>query len=77
MPKWVFGDRCNASHAFRQHIWDMGAPPTILPRRHEAPGACPDWIYNNRNEVERLSHAELGSRFCRATMARHTSGTTA
>jgi transposase len=24
------------------------------PTRNEAPGACPDWIYNNRNRVERL-----------------------
>ncbi|KQO73439.1 transposase [Methylobacterium sp. Leaf89] len=24
------------------------------PQRHEAPVASPDWIYNNRNQVERL-----------------------
>jgi hypothetical protein len=26
----------------------------IPPLRHEAPVSCPDWIYNNRNQVERL-----------------------
>jgi transposase len=24
------------------------------PQHHEAPVACPDWIYANRNQVERL-----------------------
>jgi transposase len=32
----------------------MGARPAIPPLRHEAPVACLDWIYNNRNRVERL-----------------------
>jgi hypothetical protein len=32
----------------------MGAPPENPPQRHEAPVACPDWIDNNRNRVERL-----------------------
>ena len=32
----------------------MGRRPAIPPRRDEAPVACPDWIYNNRNVVERL-----------------------
>ncbi|GJD70633.1 IS5 family transposase ISMex42 [Methylobacterium gnaphalii] len=54
MPKWVVADRGYTSHAFREHIWDMGARPAIPPQRHEAPVACPDWIYNNRNQVERL-----------------------
>lgn len=54
VPKWVVGDRGYTSHAFREHIWDMGARPAIPPQRHEAPVACPDWIYNNRNQVERL-----------------------
>ena len=30
------------------------ARPAIPPQRHEAPVACPDWIYTNRNQVERL-----------------------
>ncbi|MBB3938358.1 Transposase [Aureimonas phyllosphaerae] len=54
LPKWAAADRGYASHAFRQHIWDMGARPAIPPLRHEAHAACPDWIYNNRNRVERL-----------------------
>jgi hypothetical protein len=36
-------------HAFREHIWDMGARPAIPSQHHEAPVACPDWVYNNRN----------------------------
>ncbi len=54
VPKWVVGDRGYTSHRFREHIWNMGARPAIPPQRHEAPVACPDWIYNNRNQVERL-----------------------
>ena len=54
VPLWVVADRGYTSHAFRQHIWDRGARPTIPPQRHEAPVACPDWIYPNRNKVERL-----------------------
>lgn len=54
VPKWVVADRGYTSHAFRQYIWDMGARPAIPPQRHEAPVACPDWLYNNRNKVERL-----------------------
>ena len=51
---WVVGDRGYASHAFRQHIWDLGARPAIPPKRNEAPVDCPDYIYSNRNLVERL-----------------------
>lgn len=54
VPKWVVADRGYTSHAFRQHIWDMGAQPAIPPLRHEAPVACPGLIYSNRNRVERL-----------------------
>jgi transposase len=54
VPKWVVGDRGYTSHRFREHIWSMGARPAIRPQRCEAPVACPDWIYTNRNCVERL-----------------------
>jgi transposase len=54
VPKWVVADRGYASHAFRQHIWECGARPAIPSKRNEAPVACPDWIYHNRNQVERL-----------------------
>ena len=48
------GDKGYASHAFRQFIWDRGARPAIPAKSNEAPVACPSWIYNNRNRVERL-----------------------
>lgn len=54
VPRWVVADRGYTSHRFREHIWGMGSRPAIPPRRDEAPVACPDWIYNNRNIVERL-----------------------
>jgi transposase len=54
VPMWVVGDRGYTSHAFREYVWSLGARPAIPPQRHEAPVACPDWIYNNRNVVERL-----------------------
>ena len=47
-------DRGCASHAVRQHIWERGSRPAIPAKRNEAPVACPEWIYNNRNMVERL-----------------------
>ena len=53
VPNWVVADRGTTSHAFRQHIWDLGARPAIPPLRYEAPVAWPDWIYNDRNRVER------------------------
>ena len=54
VPEWVVADRGYTSHAFREYVWDIGARPAIPPRRDEAPVACPDWIYANRNKVERL-----------------------
>lgn len=54
IPGWVVGDRGTASQAFRQFIGDSGARPAIPAKSNEAPVACPDWIYNNRNRVERL-----------------------
>lgn len=54
VPRWVVADRGYSSQALRAHVWDLGARPAIPPKRNEAPVACPDWIYNNRNRVERL-----------------------
>ena len=48
------GDRGYASDAFRALVWETGARPAIPPRRTDAPVACPDWAYQNRNMVERL-----------------------
>jgi transposase len=47
-------DRGFSSHAFREHIWERGARPAIPSKQNEAPVACPEWIYTNRNQVERL-----------------------
>jgi transposase len=52
--RWVVADRGYTSHAFRQHVWDLGARPAIPQQRHESPLACPGWIYHNRHRVERL-----------------------
>ena len=54
VPLWVVGDRGYSSYAFREHVWNLGARSAIPSKRNEAPVACPDWIYNNRNRVERL-----------------------
>jgi transposase len=54
VPKWVVADRGLSSHAFREHIWSLGARPAIPSKQNEAAVACPDWVYNNRNYVERL-----------------------
>ena len=47
-------DRGYASNAFREHIWSIGSRPTIPPRRTDPPVRCDDYIYRNRNVVERL-----------------------
>ena len=54
VPKWVVADRGYSSHAFREHIWNLGARPVIPTRRNEETLSCPSWIYTNRNLVERL-----------------------
>jgi len=54
VPSWVVADRGYSSHSFREHIWSLGARPAIQAKANEASVACPDWIYNNRNVVERL-----------------------
>src|SRR3954453_10155894 len=54
VPKWVVADRGLSRHAFREHIWNLGARPAIPSKTNEAPVACPAWVYNNRNHVERL-----------------------
>ena len=54
VSQWVVADRGYSSHAFREHIWSLGARPAIPTRRNEPPVACPDWIYLHRNQVERL-----------------------
>ena len=54
VPGWFVADRAYASHAFREHVWSIGAGSAIPSTRNEAPLDCPDWTYANRNRVERL-----------------------
>jgi transposase len=51
---WIMADRGYSSPMFRMLIWDLGSRPAIPAKRNEAAVACPPWIYNNRNLVERL-----------------------
>src|SRR3954447_23469313 len=53
VPKGVVADRGLSSHAFREPIWTLGARPAIPSKRNEEKVACPDWIYANRNLVNR------------------------
>ncbi|MGH1569532.1 IS5 family transposase [Methylobacterium sp. P31] len=54
VPRWVVADRGYASHRFRQQVEEAGAQPAIPAKNNEVPVRCPDWIYANRNIVERL-----------------------
>ena len=54
VPKWVVADRGHASHAFREPPGSRCARPAIPSKRNDEEVACPDWIYANRNHVERL-----------------------
>jgi hypothetical protein len=68
VPAWVVADRGYSSHSFREHIWSIGAKPAIPAKSNEAPVACPDWIDNNRNVVERSGPgSKSGERLQRAT----------
>lgn len=53
-PLWVVADRGFSSHVFRERVWNLGARPAIPSKRNEEQLACPDWVYNNRNRIERL-----------------------
>ena len=50
----VVADRGLSSHAFREHVWNLGARPAIPSKKYDAPVAPPEWVYNNRNHLERL-----------------------
>jgi transposase len=54
VPLWVAGDRGYSSHELRERTRDSGARPAIPARRNEEAVACPDYVYDNRNLVERL-----------------------
>jgi transposase len=53
-PVWTVADRGYSAHDLRMAIRDLGSKPAIPTRRNEAAVACPDWIYVNRQRVERL-----------------------
>jgi len=52
VPVSVVADRGYSSHAFRQHVKDLGAQPAIPPKVNEALVAYPELICNNRNHIE-------------------------
>ena len=54
VPLWMMADCGYTSHAFHEHIRSLGSKPAIPSKPNEAQVVCPDWIYNNRNVVERL-----------------------
>jgi transposase len=51
---WTVADRAYSCHDLRMAIRDLGSKPVIPTRRNEAKVVCPDWIYVNRERVERL-----------------------
>ncbi|CAA2105930.1 hypothetical protein MBUL_03435 [Methylobacterium bullatum] len=53
VPEWAVGDRGCSSHGFREHISTTGVRPALPTKRNEEQLACPDWVDNNRNIVER------------------------
>jgi transposase len=54
VPLWVVGDRGYSSNELRETINNKGSRAAIPTRSNEAAVACPQWIYTNRNMVERL-----------------------
>ena len=54
VPMWVVADRGYSSHAFRDHVWNLGARPAIPTKVNETPVACQPPIYANRKRVEHL-----------------------
>lgn len=53
-PLWTVADRGYSSHALREAIRDLGSTPAIPTRSNEAPVMCREWVYLNRERVERL-----------------------
>lgn len=54
VPLWVVGDKGYSSNEPRETINNKGSRAAIPTRSNEAAVACPQWIYTNRNMVERL-----------------------
>jgi transposase len=53
-PLWTVADRGYSSHALREAIRGLGSTPAIPTRSNEAPVTCREWVYVNRERVERL-----------------------
>ena len=53
-PLWTVADRGYSSHALREAIRDLGSTPAIPTRSNEPPVICREWVYVNRERVERL-----------------------
>jgi transposase len=53
-PLWTVADRGYSSHALREAIRDLGSTPAIPTRSNEAAVICREWVYVNRERVERL-----------------------
>ena len=41
IPLWVVADKCYASNAMRERIWDMGTRSAIPAKRRDGSVACP------------------------------------
>jgi transposase len=54
VPLWVVGDKGYSSNELRETLNNKGSRVAIATRSNEAAVACPEWIYTNRNMVERL-----------------------
>lgn len=54
VPLWVVGDKGYSSNELRETISNRGGRAAIPTKSNEATVACPEWIYTNRNRVERL-----------------------
>jgi transposase len=49
-----FVSQRGAGSGTRRADWECGSRPAIPAKRNEAPVACPELVYTNRNHVERL-----------------------
>ena len=54
VPLRVVADRGSSRHAFREHIWSIGARPAAPAKRNEALVVCPDWASISRRLAEKL-----------------------
>ncbi len=54
VPIWTIGDKGYDAAWFRDAVRALGSKPAVPSRKNaKVPAACPRWIYNNRNRIER------------------------